>query len=75
LITRFIRGVKGIDQVKPGLKSIKLSNNQKELGGKYTFKNMPELSSASLLKWSIGMMGLKDFLTIKMVFSSFTPIF
>ncbi|MDL1958802.1 MAG: hypothetical protein LWX01_03750 [Deltaproteobacteria bacterium] len=75
MITRFIRGVKGIDQVKPGLKSIKFANNQKELADKYTFRNMPEFSSASLRKWSIGMMGLEDFLTIKMAFSSFTPIF
>jgi len=37
LITRFTRGVNEIEQAKPGLKSTKLSNNQKELGDKYFF--------------------------------------
>jgi hypothetical protein len=38
LITRFTRGVKGIEQVKPGLESTKLSNNQKALEEKHTSK-------------------------------------
>jgi hypothetical protein len=38
LITRFARGVKGIEKVKPGPEPTKLSNNQKALEEKYTSK-------------------------------------
>jgi hypothetical protein len=48
LITRFTRGVKGIEQgieqVKPGLESTKLSNNQKALEEKYTSKTCHNLA-------------------------------
>jgi hypothetical protein len=44
LITRFTRGVKGIEQVKTGLESTKLSNNQKALGEKTYFQNILDLA-------------------------------
>jgi hypothetical protein len=69
LITRFTRGVKGIEQVKPGLESTKLSNNQKALEEKYTSKtyhNLALLYSANGVfeLWSIGMMGLTDLIKV-----------